>query len=66
MRTSTRSTTALLSSSLSIHTPCVQTYLCFNYSLETPVGYKLKVLLHSQIISYYMLCIDIYNKYREP
>lgn len=65
MRNSTSSTTALLSS-LSIHTPCVQTYLCFNYSLAIPVGNKLKVLLQSQIISYYMLCSDIYNKYRDP
>lgn len=47
---------------LRAHTLCSNIFMCFNNSLEI-LGYELKVLLQSQIISYYMLCIDIYNKY---
>lgn len=63
------STTAFISSSLSPHilvcTPRVSTYLC-NFilfilllSLEICLEYKLKVLLQSQTMSYYIVYIDI-------
>lgn len=42
----------------------LHTALRANNSLEIPLGFKLKVLLQSQLISYYILYIDIYNKYR--
>lgn len=40
---------------LRAHTLCSNLFMCFNNSLEIPLGYELKVLLQSQFISYYML-----------
>lgn len=48
-----------LHTALRAHTLCSNIFMCFNNSLEIPLRYELKVLLQSQFISYYMLCIDI-------